>query len=210
MINRKIPANLLTQLWAALILLLVISGCSSSTSIQINSQFPKVLAEPKPIGAAILFNDNFINYSAQPTKNISIDIGAAQQQLFTNVFTGLFSHTQFIAPSEPVAQQVSLVITPSVHEVQISTPSDNYLNVFEVWIKYNLVIKTADGEALTNWFIAAYGKTPDSSAKSKSAAIENATITAIRDAGAKLMLDFYRIPAVYDWVSKQPPKEGSG
>jgi len=50
----------------------------------------------------------------------------------------------------------------------------------------------------------AYGKTPDSFMASKTGAIEQAAITALRDAGAKLLLDFYRIPAVYAWVSKQP------
>lgn len=86
----------------------------------------------------------------------------------------------------------------------MSTPSENYLNVFEVWIKYNLEIKTADEEVLTTWFMPTYGKTPESSMGSKSAAIEKATITAIRDAGAKLHLDFYQIPALKNWLARDP------
>ena len=49
----------------------------------------------------------------------------------------------------------------------------------------------------------AYGKTPDAFMASKSSAIEEAAVIALRDAGAKLMLDFYRIPAsllaAHDW-----------
>ena len=33
--------------------------------------------------------------------------------------------------------------------------------------------------------------------------IEQATIVALRDAGAKLMLDFYRIPAIYGWMQQR-------
>jgi len=96
-----------------------------------------------------------------------------------------------------------MVIIPSVREVQVSTPSDNYLNVFEVWIKYNLDLETSQGESIDSWFMPAYGKTPDAFMASKSAAIEEAAIIALRDAGAKLMLDFYRIPAVNNWAAEE-------
>jgi len=206
--NRQTLTLLSTPSTTTLMLILMLCGCSSSTSIQIDAEFPNVLATPKPISATIIFDDNFSNYRSQPVKNIDLDIGTAQQQLFKNVFQGLFRQVEFTAPSAPEEQQNSLIIKPSVREVQISTPSDNYLNVFEVWIKYNLAITTADGETLTNWYMPAYGKTPDSFTKSKSVAIENATINAIRDAGAKIMLDFYRIPAVHDWVLEQHPEAG--
>ena len=38
---------------------------------------------------------------------------------------------------------------------------------------------------------------------SKSDAIEQAAISALRDAGAKLTLDFYRIPSVNNWVTEE-------
>ncbi len=197
--NIQITKNML--IWVLLLLSFINYGCSSTTSLQINNQFPMALAEPKPISATILLDDNFINYKAQPTKDVHLDIGAAQHQLFKNVFSALFTDLDYINSETETVKQNALIIRPSVLEVQISTPSDNYLNVFEVWIKYSLEIKTADGELLTTWFMPAYGKTPDAFAKSKSTSIEDATITAIRDAGAKLILDFYRIPAVNTWLA---------
>jgi hypothetical protein len=95
------------------------------------------------------------------------------------------------------------VITPSVRETQLSTPSESYLNVYEVWIKYSLDIETADGVPIDSWFLPAYGKTPSSYLLSRTTAIEQATIVALRDAGAKLMLDFYRIPAIYGWMQQR-------
>ena len=206
----KIQIRTLPKLGLMLILLALIGGCSSSASVQVDSDFPKVLAEPKPLSAAIVFDKSFTDFQAQPNKNTQLAIGGAQQKLFKNAFKGLFDPVQYVTSKEEIEGDVSLIVTPSVWEVQISTPSQNYLNVFEVWIKYNLDIKTADGEQISSWFMPAYGKTPDSFMASKSAAIEQATITALRDAGAKLLLDFYRIPAVYSWASKHAREFGNG
>ncbi len=201
-----IPASIksLPQLGPLIVLLSVLAGCGSSTSIQLDTSFPQVLAQPRPISAAIVLDESFSNYSAQPNQYTSMAIGNAQQQLFKNAFTGLLDPVEFVSTEQQIQGQPTLIIRPSVWEVQVSTPSENYLNVFEVWIKYNLEIKTADGDVLTTWFMPTYGRTPESSMGSKSAAIEKATITAIRDAGAKLHLDFYQIPALKSWLDQQP------
>jgi len=79
-----------------------------------------------------------------------------------------------------------------------------------VWIKYSLDIQTSKGDQVDSWFMPAYGKTPDSFMLSKTNAIEEATVIALRDAGAKLLLDFYRIPSVYNWlVTEQIPHKNS-
>ena len=188
---------------AALLLLGILSGCSSSASVQVNSEFPVVLSEPKPVSASIVFDNSFSTYVAQPNKKTEIDLGAAQVKLLSNAFAGLFKQVEFVSDRETVSSDYELVIIPSIREVQVSTPSDNYLNVFEVWIKYNLEIQSADGETIDSWFMPAYGKTPDAFMASKSNAIEEAATIALRDAGAKLMLDFYRIPAIYGWMMEQ-------
>lgn len=194
---------------AALLLLGILSGCSSSASVQVNSEFPMVLSEPKPVSASIVFDNSFSTYVAQPNKKTEIKLGTAQVKLLSNAFAGLFSEVEFVSDRETVSSDYELVIIPSIREVQVSTPSDNYLNVFEVWIKYNLEIQSADGETIDSWFMPAYGKTPDAFMASKSNAIEEAATIALRDAGAKLMLDFYRIPAIYGWMMEQQILEGS-
>jgi hypothetical protein len=189
--------------FAAIIILVILSGCSSSASVQLTNDFPQVLAKPKPLSAAIVFEPSFATYVAKPNAKTMIDIGAAQVRLLRNAFTGLFSKLEFVTSREEITSENAMVIIPSVREVQVSTPSDNYLNVFEVWIKYNLDLETVDGEAIDSWFMPAYGKTPDAFMASKGGAIEEASIIALRDAGAKLMLDFYRIPAVNNWVAEE-------
>lgn len=189
------------EIITALLALLLITGCSSSARVEIvERQFPTVVTKPRPVSASIIFDSQFRDFVAAPSKNTSIEIGSAQTTMLGNAFRGLFNTVEVVSSREEISLNNALVITPSVQEVQVSTPSDTYLNVYEVWIKYNLDIQTSEGEQIDSWFMPAYGKTPDSFMLSKTNAIEEATVIALRDAGAKLLLDFYRIPSVYSWI----------
>ena len=190
-------------IFSMLLAVVFVSGCSTSAQVQIDSAFPTVVSKPKAVKAAIVFNDEFKAYVAIPNSKTSINLGSAQTKLLSNAFKGLFRDIEFVSAKEDVTLENALVITPSVQEVQVSTPSDTYLNVYEVWIKYSLDIETASGDPVDSWFMPAYGKTPDSFMLSKSNAIEEATVIALRDAGAKLLLDFYRIPSVYNWLVRE-------
>ncbi len=198
-----------TRIKIALVLIgaVLVTACGGTVQVKIVQQFPEVVSEPRDIKAAIVFDQTFSTYIARPTENISIDIGSAQVALLTNAFRGLFQQVQTVTSRDQLNPDTELVIIPSVLQVQLSTPSDFYLNVYEVWIKYNLDLETAQGDPIDSWFMPAYGKTPGSMMTSRSNAIEEATIVALRDAGAKLLLDFYRIPAVYGWMDQQKKLE---
>lgn len=187
----------------ALTLVAVLAGCSSTTELRIEEDFPNVVFEPRDFKAAVVFDSGFRAYQARPNDKTFIDIGSAQVDLLSKAFRGLFREVEVLSARDQLGPDTDIVITPSVLEVQLSTPSDSYLNVYEVWIKYNLDIESADGEAIDSWFMPAYGKTPDSFMLSRTDAIEEATIVALRDAGAKLLLDFFRIPSVYSWMERQ-------
>jgi hypothetical protein len=181
---------------------LLLGGCSSVTNVLVAQQFPSVNAQPRDIKASILFDEAFTNYKAEPNKKIIIDMGQAQIELLKQAFGGLFSEVEFITAKEQASLDSQLLIVPQVREVQVTTPSETYLNVYEVWIKYSLEIEGRDGVTIESWFMPAYGKTPDSFMLSKADAIEGATNIALRDAGAKLLLDFYRIPSINIWYQQ--------
>ena len=198
-----------THIKMALLLIaaILVTACSGSAQVKIVQQFPTVVSEPRDIKAAIVFDQTFSAYVARPAEDISIDIGTAQVELLSNAFRGLFQQVQTVTSRDQLSPDTELVIIPSVLQVQLSTPSDFYLNVYEVWIKYNLDIESVQGDPIDSWFMPAYGKSPNSMLASKSDAIEQATIVAIRDAGAKLQLDFLRIPSVYGWLDQQQKLE---
>ena len=185
---------------------LIVAGCAVRLRrSRWRQQFPTVLAEPKWIFTPRSFlTRNSGTIWPDPTKNTVIDIGAAHVDLLSKAFRGLFEpggSSLFKGPGG--CRYTELVIIPSVREVQIVHTSESYLNVYEVWIKYNLDIQTADAVPIGSWFLPAYGKTPDSMLTSRTEAIEEATIIALRDAGAKLLLDFFRIPAIHGWMQEQ-------
>lgn len=186
-----------------LLLLVLLTACSSTTSVMVEQSFPSMVFEPQDYRAALVFAPDFRNYQATPVEGIFIDMGDAQVDLLAKAFRGLFTEVDVVTSRSEVSPDVDIVIMPSVLEVQVSTPSDSYLNVYEVWIKYNLDLETAAGEPIDSWFMPAYGKTPDSFMLSRTEAIEEATVVALRDAGAKLALDFFRIPSVYSWMERQ-------
>jgi hypothetical protein len=183
----------------------VLSGCTSN--VRVNETFPVVVAEPRDMNATLVMDREFRSYRASPNEKTNIQIGASQVDLMTKAFSGLFTRVDVVSSRNQVPRDTDLVIIPSVREVQLSTPTESYLNVYEVWIKYNLDIETPDGVPIDSWFLPAYGKTPYSFLFSRSLAVETAAVVALRDAGAKLMLDFFRIPAIYGWMQQRAAEQ---
>lgn len=177
--------------------------CGCTTHVKIEQNIPAMVAEPRELSAVLVMDDAFQTFIAQPNEDTTIQIGAAQTEAMIRSFSGLFTWVQVVKSKDQARQTADLVIIPTVREVQLSSPSQSYLNVYEVWIKYNLEIETGDGVPIDNWFLPAYGKTPSSYLISRTTAIEDATNVALRDAGAKLMLDFFRIPAIYGWMQQR-------
>ena len=182
-------------------LTVLLTGCS--TQIRVDEEFPEVVAVPRDLSVALVMDREFRSYQASPNEKTRIQFGKAQADLLTKAFSGLFETVKVVSSKEAIGPDIDLVVTPAVRQVQLSSPSQSYLNVYEVWIKYSLDIETADGVAIDSWFLPAYGKTPYSFMLSRTKAIETATVIALRDAGAKLMLDFYRIPAVFGWLRQR-------
>jgi len=176
------------------------TGCTSN--VRVDESFPVIVAQPRDLNAVLVMDRDFRNYKATPNDKTSIQIGSSQVDLMTKAFSGLFSKVTAVTAKNQIPPGTDLVIIPSVREVQMSTPTESYLNVYEIWIKYNLDIETSEGVPIDSWFLPAYGKTPYSYLFSRSLAVESATVVALRDAGAKLMLDFFRIPAIYGWMQQ--------
>jgi len=179
----------------------LLAGCMS-ISVQVEQEFPAVVAKPRDMNIVLVMDHEFRNYQARPNEKTKIQLGAAQVEALSKAFNGLFAQVAVVSSKDQAGPDTDLVIIPSVLEVQLSTPSESFLNVFEVWIKYKLDIETADGVPVDSWFLPAYGKTQHSYLLSRTTAIEDATVVALRDVGAKLMLDFFRIPAIHGWLQQ--------
>lgn len=184
-----------------------LSACTQN--VRVEETFPDVVAEPRDLSVVLVMNQAFRTHQAYPTSQTTIQLGTAQVEAMSKAFGGLFSHVTVVESRDQVNPGADMVVTPSVQEVQLSTPSESYLNVYEVWIKYRLVIESPDGSPIDTWFLPAYGKTPYSAMLSRTRAIELATVVALRDISAKLVLDFFRIPAVNGWMRERESMEAA-
>ncbi len=191
---------LISRVLTLTVCILLLQGCGT-TNVQSSNSFPDLLIKPRPLRAAVVLTPEFSSYKAVPNKATTLEIGAAQSSILTQVFSALIDNVTFVESVDTLEQPLDIIIRPSVVAVQLAVPSGNYLNVYEVWIKYNLAISDSDDQLLANWFMPVYGKTADSFMLQKKNAISAATDIALRDIGAKLAIDFYRIPALQGYLN---------
>jgi hypothetical protein len=84
---------------------------------------------------------------------------------------------------------VRAILEPSVEEYAFVTPRDAGSPFFAVSIKYRINVYTPDGKLADSWGFTGYGTAP-SQGISSDAPLTQATALALRDAGAKLAVEF--------------------
>jgi len=188
----KTPPLLIALLLAAAL----ITGCSA-TNVTVQGNFPTPLSHPLPIHAGLVLDEAFQQHIYQDSDNrkLTFAIGAAQTAMLRSLSKGLFQEVTEL-PSIDQRNGLQLLLAPVVEDVQVAMPFENRLKVFEVWLKYNIRVYDQRGEPLADWIMSAYGKTPSRFLTSDEEALNQAAVVALRDAGARLLLEFHRIPEV--------------
>ena len=200
-------SKLLSKLQHLTGLALVLSGLllsACATRVEVAGHFPPALTHQLPIHALVVFKPAFANHRFQSTEgqDVSIAVGQVQVELFTGLADSLFTRST-TTDSMPSKTKADLILIPNVEDVQISIPSKSQLKVYEVWIKYNLQVFDNTGEPLADWIMTAYGKTPTRFLKSDTEALHQASIVAMRDAGAHFITGFARVPEIQQWLHQR-------
>ncbi|MCJ8274767.1 MAG: hypothetical protein MJK04_35875, partial [Psychrosphaera sp.] len=171
-----------------LTLVLLLSGCA--TKVEVSGNFPTPIFHQMPLTVGVYYPPTFSQYTYQETNenrsDRTIGIGSAQVQLFQTILPSIFKG---VVPMTSVKatnteQPVDLVLTMTVDDFQYTVPGDTRIDMYEVWIKYNLQLFDPQGQLIADWILTAYGKSPTAMLKSEGAAINEAMIVALRDAGA--------------------------
>lgn len=182
---------------------LALAGCA--TNVTVEGDFPSPLVEPLDLSAGLVLDEGFRGYvhEREEGRKLSLALGSAQAQMFRRVAEALFASTRELDSS---AQEggLDLLLEPTVEEIQVATPFDNQLKVFEIWIKYNIRVYDNNGEVVEDWILTAYGKTPTRFLKSDEKALEQAALVALRDAGARLVIELPRL----SWVQSRLAQGG--
>jgi len=180
----------------------LISGCA--TDVKVKGGVPSPLSPRLPHDVQLVLDEAFKNYlyveDPERGKKVTFAVGSAQAEMFRVISRGMFREVR--ETEAPTPGSADLILYPAVEEIQLATPFENKLKVFEVWIRYNLRVFDGNGTPLADWIMTSYGKTPTRFLDSDEDALNQAATVALRDAGARLALEFTRVPEMRQWLAE--------
>ncbi len=188
-------------------LLLSLSACT--TTIPIETSIPTPLIAPLPNRVAVYYDPGLANF--EHTEKIvggtdyQVKLGDANRRMFAKLFSFMFEEVVEVDSLEQGytdTRGFDAIINPAVMELQISPPSKEESAFFEAWIKYRIDAFDKDRKPIVNWIVTGYGKAEPEMFKSSSA-LHAATVTAMRDAAANIVIKFKRQPRVREWIQEQ-------
>lgn len=191
---------------SALLLGLLLSACGVS-NVVIEGNFPSPNISKLPISVAVYYDEAlrdfaYLEYSETGQEEFNIESGRSHIELFNAIVPAMFDRVIFVDSMEEArTQNVDAVFAPAIEEFQLALPAKTKLDVYEVWIKYNMRLLTSEGDYIADWVLTSYGKTPTATFRSVEAAINEAAIVALRDLASSFSLSFSQVPEVRDWLN---------
>ncbi|TNE76436.1 MAG: hypothetical protein EP334_08440 [Gammaproteobacteria bacterium] len=204
--HNRLARHLLTLL--LLLTALLLGACT--TNVTVNGDYPNALTRKQPLRIALVLDQQFSSYQFESGDDqrqpVTMALGESQVKLFSRVFTDMFQSTTTFSSLPGASDTLDLMVVPEVEEVQLATPLETQLNVYEVWLKYNFKVYDGNGKPVADWLMSAYGKTQSRFLKSDADALNQATVSALRDAGARLVIGFHRVPEIRQWLAQRDSK----
>jgi len=174
------------------VLVAALCGCGGSKVTLRNPSIPKPLIEQMQISVAARYPASFDSFVHEERvigkEKWSIDLGASNRLLFTQLFGSMFSEFMVIDENTDANElPIDALIEPTIDAFEFSVPSQSQTDEFAVWIRYRIKIFDSEGVQVANWPIAAYGKS-QSSTFGGDDALRRAAVLALRDAAALIIL----------------------
>jgi hypothetical protein len=189
--------------------LLILSACEQSLTMVTKTDVPTPLVSKLPLNMGVFYDDEFRNYvyeeDSEDRPKWSIKSGASLVDLFDRVLPSMFQNvSQVDNISANQGNNIDGILAPQVEEMQFALPRETKSNLYEVWIKYKIKLLDSKGDIVADWPVTGYGKSSTEFLKSRDKGLQSAINSAFRDAGAKLTLNFARIPPIRQWLSEKP------
>jgi hypothetical protein len=221
-IIRKLRARLVPLGWGLGALALVtLAGCGP-VKLVANTNIPTPLVVKIPIAVALFIPKEFSSYVHNEERwstDWRVELGKAQTDGITRLMNAMF---ETVIPVDSVSAGqaqpggVRAILEPSVEEFAFVTPRDAGSPFFAVSIKYRVNIYLPNGKLADSWGFTGYGTAP-AQGLSSAPPLQTATALAMRDAGAKLAVEFREqatmrglLPASATADSLKDGEEGSG
>jgi len=189
--------------------MLLIAGCGTTAVEVTGGDFPTPIVPSMPLALGVHYSEEFRSYrleeSVPQRGDWSIDIGSAQVNMLQTVLPAMFDRVVEVDSLQPetLPQGLNAILVPAVQEMQFAIPFQTRSNFFEVWIRYEMSLIDPRGEVIARWPVTAYGKTRSLMLESAEAAIRDASINALRDAGAFLAIGFSNQQELKPWLERE-------
>lgn len=195
----KFPGNGFSVAIRTTLVAATLLAAACSHTVRVDRSYPQPVGPQHPLTVGIYLSEDFRNFTyhedSEDRDEWNINTGRAQKNLFETVLGSMFVETVSLSQyPQGLPTNVELVIVPEVRELQFTMPRETRVNIFEVWIKYDMHAYNQRGESVADWVITAYGKTPTAFLKSREDALAQAINVALRDAGATLYTGFEQVP----------------
>jgi len=183
----------------ALALVGLVSGCASNVTMKAPT-IPEPLVTKISLSVGLRMPDNFNHFvheeSVYGREEWSIDLGASNRSLFTQLFGYMFTSVTVLGPDDdPATMGLDALVEPSIDAFEFSTPSQSKTDAFAVWIRYRLKVYDREGTLISNWPVSAYGKSLATTMGQKNA-LQRAAVLAMRDAAALLVMKFDKVTRI--------------
>lgn len=172
----------------------LVSGCGP-VRLMATANIPTPLVTKVPIAVALFVPQEFAQYVHEEERwgtRWNIDLGKAQTEAIQRLMSAMFEQVvpvDSLAAGAQTGSEVLAVIEPSVEEYAFVTPRDAGSPFYAVSIKYRVNVYSRDGRLADSWGFTGYGTSP-ARGISSTEPLQIATSLAMRDAGAKLAVEF--------------------
>ena len=198
--------TVLGRLTLSVLAVLTLAACGVN-NVVIQGSFPTPNINKLPLTVAVYYDPAlidfaYIEYTETGNEEYNIASGQSHVELFNAVLPAMFDSVVIVDSIEAAATQgVDGIFAPAIEEFQLALPAKTKLDVYEVWIKYNMRLMTREGDYIADWVLTSYGKTPTENLRSAESAINEAAIVALRDLASSFSLSFTQVPEVRDWLN---------
>jgi len=179
---------------------LTLAVCACSTPVHVDSAFPRPVVASLPIDAGVYYDEPLRQYAFKKEADENslawdIEIGPAHVRLYDQLFQPVFENLVQVdgLRSGSGLRPVSIIIKPSIDEYTLQTPRDTATDFYVVEIHYNLAFYSPSGELIQRWSYSGRGRSR-SELFSADESVQKATVAAMRDAAAWLLIELAKHP----------------
>lgn len=173
---------------------MALSGCST-VRLEARPNIPQPVITKIPVSVGLFMPIEFSSYVYKGDRygfKWEVTMGAAQSEGVSRLFAAMFENVvpiDNIATAATTAPGIRAILEPAMEDFSFVTPRDAGTQFYAVSIKYRVSVYTPDGRLAESWPFTGYGIVP-AAGMSAEKPLARATALAMRDAAAKLVVEF--------------------